>query len=109
MADASRRRARQRSLKDATAKALTAAKALGGDGACAGRRQRTARPAAEAAAKLDGVAKVLLADAPPMTHMLAEPTGGADRRARRRLRRASSRRRPRPARTSCRASPRCST
>ena len=32
------------------------------------------RGAAEAAAKLDGVAKVLLADAPAYEHMLAEPT-----------------------------------
>lgn len=61
------------SLKDATPKALTAAKALGGDvdvlvaGAnCKG--------AAEAAAKLDGVRKVLIADSPAYDHMLAEPT-----------------------------------
>jgi electron transfer flavoprotein alpha subunit len=60
------------SLKDATNKALTAAKAVGapvhilvaGQG-CAG--------VAEAAAKLDGVAKVLLADAPAYAHQLAEP------------------------------------
>ena len=59
-------------LKDATNKALTAAKALGqpvhvlvaGKGA---------RPVAEAAAKLDGVAKVLLADGDGYEHMLAEP------------------------------------
>jgi len=59
-------------LKDATNKALTAAKALGGDvhvlvaGA-------NAKPVADAAAKLDGVAKVLLADAPVYEHALAEP------------------------------------
>ncbi len=59
-------------LKDATNKALSAAKDLGGDvhvlvaGA-------NCRPAAEAAAKLDGVAKVLVADAPLYGHMLAEP------------------------------------
>lgn len=60
------------SLKDATNKALTAAKALGqpvhvlvaGKGA---------RAVAEAAAKLDGVAKVLLADNASYEHMLAEP------------------------------------
>ena len=60
-------------LKDATHKALSAAKALGapvhvlvaGSGAQA---------AAEAAAKLEGVEKVLLADAPAYEHMLAEPT-----------------------------------
>ena len=62
-----------KSLKDATAKALTAAKALGGDvhvlvagSGC--------KAAADAAAKLDGVGKVLLADAPLYDHMLAEPT-----------------------------------
>jgi electron transfer flavoprotein alpha subunit len=59
-------------LKDATNKALTAAKALGqpvhvlvaGKGA---------RPVAVAAAKLDGVTKVLLADGAGYEHMLAEP------------------------------------
>jgi electron transfer flavoprotein alpha subunit len=61
------------SVKDATHKALSAAKALGGPvhvlvaGA-------NCRPAAEAAAKLDGVEKVLVADAPSYDHMLAEPT-----------------------------------
>ena len=59
-------------LKDATHKALTAAKALGGDVhvLVAG---KDARPVAEAAAKLDGVKKVLLADGVPFEHMLAEP------------------------------------
>jgi electron transfer flavoprotein alpha subunit len=60
------------SLKDATNKALTAAKALGqpvhvlvaGKGA---------RGVADAASKLDGVAKVLLADDASYEHMLAEP------------------------------------
>jgi electron transfer flavoprotein alpha subunit len=59
-------------LKDATHKTLTAAKALSGEVhvlvAGAG-----CRPVAEAAAKLDGVAKVLVADAPAYEHMLAEP------------------------------------
>jgi len=61
-----------RSLKDATNKALTAAKALGGDVhvLVAG---KDCRSAAEAAAKLDGVTKVLVADAAPYEHMLAEP------------------------------------
>jgi electron transfer flavoprotein alpha subunit len=61
-----------KSLKDATAKALTAARALGAEVhvLVAG---KSARPAAEAAARLDGVAKVLLADAAPYEHMLAEP------------------------------------
>ena len=62
-----------KTLKDATAKALTAAKALGGDVhvLVAG---KDCRAAADAAAKLDGVAKVLIADAAPYGHMLAEPT-----------------------------------
>jgi electron transfer flavoprotein alpha subunit len=61
-----------KTLKDATNKALTAAKALGAEvhvlvaGA-------NCRPVAEAAAKLDGVAKVLLAEAPAYEHALAEP------------------------------------
>ena len=61
-----------KSLKDATAKALTAAKALGGEVhvLVAG---KDARPAADAAARLDGVAKVLLADDAAYEHMLAEP------------------------------------
>jgi len=61
-----------KSLKDATNKALTAAKALGqpvhvlvaGKGC---------RAVAETAAKLDGVAKVLVADGAGYEHMLAEP------------------------------------
>ena len=60
------------SIKDATAKALTAAKALGGDVhiLVAG---KDCKGAADAAAKLDGVAKVLVADAAAYAHMLAEP------------------------------------
>ena len=61
-----------KSLKDATNKALTAAKAIGAEVhvlvaglAC--------RAVADAAAKLDGVGKVLLAEAPAYEHMLAEP------------------------------------
>jgi electron transfer flavoprotein alpha subunit len=59
-------------LRDATCKALTAATALGAEvhvlvagSGCRG--------AAEAAGKLAGVSKVLLADAPAYAHMLAEP------------------------------------
>jgi electron transfer flavoprotein alpha subunit len=61
-----------KSLKDATNKALTAAKAIGGDVhvLIAG---KDAKPVADAAAKLEGVKKVLLADAPPYEHALAEP------------------------------------
>jgi electron transfer flavoprotein alpha subunit len=59
-------------VKDATAKALTAATAVGAPVhvLVAG---KDCRPAAEAAAKLAGVAKVLLADAASLEHMLAEP------------------------------------
>ena len=61
-----------KSLKDATNKALTAAKALGGDVhiLVAG---KDAKAVADAAAKLDGVKKVLLADARAYEHTLAEP------------------------------------
>ncbi len=61
-----------KSLKDATAKALTAAKALGGDVhvLVAG---KDARSVADAAAKLEGVGKVLIADGGSYEHMLAEP------------------------------------
>jgi electron transfer flavoprotein alpha subunit len=61
------------SLKDVTAKALTAACALGEPVhvLVAG---SNARGVAEAAAKLDGVEKVLLADDARYDHMLAEPT-----------------------------------
>ncbi len=62
-----------KTLKDATNKAVTAAKAIGAEihvlvagSGC--------KAVADAAAKLDGVAKVLLADAPIYDHMLAEPT-----------------------------------
>jgi electron transfer flavoprotein alpha subunit len=59
-------------LREQTARAVTAAKALGADVhvlvAGAG-----CRPVAEAAAKIDGVAKVLLAEHPSFEHMLAEP------------------------------------
>ena len=60
------------SLKDATARALTAAKDFGGEVhvLIVGHQ---CRPAAEAAAKLDGVGKVLIADAPDYAHMLPEP------------------------------------
>src|SRR6187401_1212212 len=61
-----------KSLKDSTNKALTAAKALGGDVhiLIAG---KDAKGAADAAAKLDGVKKVLLADGALYEHALAEP------------------------------------
>ena len=62
-------------LSPATAKAVAASKALGGDihilvvGA-------NCKPAAEAAAKISGVAKVLIADAPHLAHGLAEDVAG---------------------------------
>jgi electron transfer flavoprotein alpha subunit len=60
------------SLNEATRKALTAAKALGSavHVLVAG---HNAKGVAEAAARLDGVEKVLLADAPAYEHRLAEP------------------------------------
>jgi electron transfer flavoprotein alpha subunit len=60
-------------LKDATNKALTAAKGIGAEVhiLVAG---HNCQAVAQAAAKLDGVAKVLVADAAPYEHMLAEPT-----------------------------------
>ncbi|MBD2749272.1 electron transfer flavoprotein subunit alpha/FixB family protein [Microvirga sp. BT688] len=60
-------------LKDATHKALSAAQALGAPVhvLVAG---SNARAAAEAASKLEGVEKVLLAEAPAYEHQLAEPT-----------------------------------
>ncbi|GGB39838.1 electron transfer flavoprotein subunit alpha [Roseibium aquae] len=59
-------------LNDATAKALTAAAALGSDVhvLVAG---KDVRAAAEQAAKLEGVTKVLVADSDALGHMLAEP------------------------------------
>jgi len=60
------------SLSEQTAKALSAAKAIGGDIhiLVAG---KDARPAAESAAALDGVSKVLLAEDASLEHQLAEP------------------------------------
>ena len=62
-----------KTLNGVTAKALTAAKAIGGDvhvlvtgNGC--------RSVAESAAKLEGVAKVLLAEGPQLEHRLAEET-----------------------------------
>src|SRR5471032_2309446 len=62
----------KKALKDATSKALTAAKALGGDVhvLVAG---KDCKAVAEAAAKLDGVKKVLIVDAAPYEHTVAEP------------------------------------
>ena len=61
-----------KSLKDATGKALTAAKAIGGEVhvLVAG---KDCKAVAEAAGQLDGVKKVLLADAAAYEHNVAEP------------------------------------
>jgi electron transfer flavoprotein alpha subunit len=60
------------SLKEATAKAVAAARLLGGEVhvLVAG---LNSKPAAEAAARIDGVSKVLHAEAPQYEHMLPEP------------------------------------
>jgi electron transfer flavoprotein alpha subunit len=60
-------------LSDQTAKALSAASKIGGEVhvLVAG---KGAQAAADAAAKLEGVTKVLLADADSLEHRLAEPT-----------------------------------
>ncbi|NNG70795.1 electron transfer flavoprotein subunit alpha/FixB family protein [Rhizobium laguerreae] len=62
------------SLSDQTAKALTAATKIGGDVhiLVAG---KAAKPAAEQAAKLAGVSKVLLAESDELANNLAEPLG----------------------------------
>jgi electron transfer flavoprotein alpha subunit len=62
-----------KALKDATNKALTAAKALGGDVHVLV-TGKDCKVVADAAAKLDSVKKVLLADAASYEHQLAEPT-----------------------------------
>jgi electron transfer flavoprotein alpha subunit len=61
-----------KTVKDSTSKALTAAKALGADVhvLVAG---KDCKAAADAAARLDGVKKVLVADAAAYEHQLAEP------------------------------------
>ena len=73
-----------KSLKDATNKALTAAKAVGGEVhvLVAG---EGCKAVADAAAKLDGVAKVLLADARALRACARRAARRADRLARRGL------------------------
>jgi electron transfer flavoprotein alpha subunit len=60
------------SLRESTAKAVTAAVLLGGDVHILVAGLNCA-PAADAAAKIDGVAKVLHAESPRYEHMLPEP------------------------------------
>jgi electron transfer flavoprotein alpha subunit len=93
-------------LRDATARAVGAALKLDDDvhvlvagAAC--------RAAAEAAARLAGVRKVLIADAPAYDHLLAEHGRGARRVARAPRTARCWRLPPRSAATSCRAWPRC--
>ena len=61
-----------KSLKSATLHAVTAAAKIGGDVTVLVAGQG-AKPAADAAAKVKGVAKVLLVEAPQYEHALAEP------------------------------------
>ena len=61
-----------KALRDTTAKALTAARQLGSDVHVLVAGQ-DCKAVADAAAKLEGVGKVLLADAAAYAHMLAEP------------------------------------
>jgi electron transfer flavoprotein alpha subunit len=61
-----------KTLRDTTAKALTAAKQMGNEVHVLVAGQGC-KAVADAAAKLDGVSKVLLADAAPYAHGLAEP------------------------------------
>ena len=60
-------------LKEATARALTAAMALGGDVHVLVAGKDCGGAAATAAAKLAGVAKVLHADGDALAHQLSEP------------------------------------
>ena len=95
------------SVSPATAKALSAALQVG-DTVNVLVAGQGCKPAAEAAAKLEGAAKVLVADAPHLANQLAEEEAALLSRWRATMRR-SWRRRRRRARTSCRALPRCST
>ena len=97
-----------KTLKDATNKALTAAKALGGDVhvLVAG---KGCRAVADAAAKLDGVKKVLIADARALRASARRAAGGAGRLARGHLRRHRRARDHDRQRISCRAPRPCST
>ena len=94
-------------LSDMTARALTAALEIGQpvDVLVAG---QGVGGAAEAAAKLSGVAKVLVADHAAYAHGLAEPLAALIVSLSAPMTR-SSRPRRRPPRTSCRAPRRCST
>ena len=76
-----------KTLKDATAKTVTAATQIGGAGACARRRVRAAMRVAEAAAKLAGVEKVLVADDRALRQDGRRDDGDADPVARGQVRR----------------------
>ena len=96
------------SLNDATAKTVTAAKKMGGDidVLVAG---QDAQAVAEAAARLDGVAKVIHVEGEAYGHRLAEPLTDAPAGPGRTATSTSSSPAPPRARTSPRASPRSST
>ena len=95
-------------LNDATAKTVTAAKKMGGDihVLVAG---QDAQAVAEAAARLDGVKKVIHVEGEAYGHRMAEPLTALLQSMAGRLRRTSSSPAPPRARTSPRASPRSST
>ncbi len=76
-----------KALNGVTNKALTAAAAIGGPSACAGRWQGLRRGWPRPAAKLAGVEKVLVADDAAYEHMLAEPTAALVAGLRQELRR----------------------
>ena len=87
MADAAPRRARQRVAERRDRQGADRAPRRSAATCTCWSPARTARPAADAAAKLDGVAKVLLADGARLRARAGRAAGGADRLARRRLRR----------------------
>ena len=87
MTDASPRRARQQVAQGRHQQGADRRQGARRRRACAGRRQGLPRRSADAAAKLDGVKKVLLADARGLRARAGRADGGADRLARRHLRR----------------------
>ena len=74
-------------MKDATNKVVTAAKAMGGDVDVLGRGLERKARAAAAAAKIDGVRKVLHADGATLGQANGRAAGSFDRAADERLRR----------------------
>ena len=97
------------SLSDLTARALTAALEIPAAGPTCSSPGGASAAAAEAASKLSGVGKVLVADAAPYAHGLAEPLAALIVSLSPAATTRSSRRRPRAPRTCCRGSRRSST